>query len=215
MNIENLKDKFDDLFEKASDSLSHYAKRGYWITRETQNDSVMYIGLNPSYPHSDYQMTERLFYDEYKQVEYAYYKQIERFHNELKCDISWTHYDLLILRETRQSEIKKLSTQSDGKEFIKNNLTLSKYIIEQSNPKIIVVANTMARDLLIKSEWCGYTLNWDDTIGTFRFSKETTLANTPVFFTSMLSGQRALDIGSRERLNWQIRKTLDIIDKEK
>jgi hypothetical protein len=31
---------------------------------------------------------------------------------------------------------------------------------------------------------------------------------TSVFFTSMLSGQRALDIGSRERLIWHLAKVL-------
>ena len=33
---------------------------------------------------------------------------------------------------------------------------------------------------------------------------EGNLKNTPVFFTSMLSGQRAMDVGSRERLEWHI-----------
>ncbi|SFF46985.1 hypothetical protein [Sunxiuqinia elliptica] len=214
MNIEILKSKFDDLFENTSEAIEHYANRGYWITKETNNNSVMYIGLNPSYPHQDYQMSERLFYDEYQQTCYAYFKQIERFHDKLEYDVSWTHYDLLILRETKQSVIKKLSRKPDVREFIKKNLELSKYVIENSNPKIIVVANTFSRELLIGSEWCGYSLYWDDIVGTFRFSKGTLLSDTPVFFSSMLSGQRALDRGSRDRLLWQIQKTLEITEEK-
>jgi hypothetical protein len=212
MNISILKNEFDDLFENTSGLIEHYAKRGYWITNETINNSIMYIGLNPSYPHLDYRMSERLFYNEYQQTEIAYYKQITRFHNDLKCDIRWTHFDLLILRETKQSVIAKLMKKPDVQEFIKMNLKLSKYIIENSKPKIVVVINTLARDLLQKPEWCGYSLEWDDKIGTYRFSKESSLSGTPVFFSSMLSGQRALDIGSRDRLLWQIKRTLEIID---
>jgi len=172
----------------------------------------MYIGLNPSYPHSDYEMSERTFYDEYYQSHNAYFKQIERFHGQLETDIKWTHFDLLILRETKQAIIRKLSSKSEIREFVKRNLEISKSIIENSKPKIIVVVNTMSKELLISPKWCGYSLYWDNDIGTYRFSKETLIPDTPVFFSSMLSGQRALDKGSRERLAWQIRKTIEIIN---
>ncbi|MBN2662279.1 MAG: hypothetical protein JXR68_01405 [Bacteroidales bacterium] len=212
MNLEILKSKFDELFENPSETIEHYAKRGYWITKETQNNSIMYIGLNPSYPHLDYQMSERLFYDEYQQTHHAYFKQIEQFHNTIKHDINWTHFDLLILRETKQAVVKKLSSKRDVREFIKKNLELSIYIIKKSNPKIIVVVNTLSKELLRNPMWCGYSLSWDNQIGTYRFLKESPLANTPVFFSGMLSGQRALDIGSRERLSWQIKKTLEVTE---
>lgn len=212
MNVETLKSKYDALFDNTSETLSHYSKRGYWITKETMDNSIMFIGLNPSYPHKDYEMSERIFYNEYEQSIHPYFKQIEHLHANLECDISWTHFDLLILRETQQSVVKKLSSQPDVREFLKRNLALSKLVIESSKPKIIVVANTMSRELLQSPEWCGYSLDWDDKIGTYRFAKGMALSDTPVFFSSMLSGQRALDIGSRERLIWQIRKTLQTID---
>lgn len=51
---------------------------------------------------------------------------------------------------------------------------------------------------------------FDDKIGTHRITGnkefETVLKGTPVFFTSMLTGQRALDNGSFERLGWHINK---------
>lgn len=213
MNVENLKSEFDALFENNSETLRHYSQRGYWITKETKDNSVMYIGLNPSYPHKDYEMSEKIFYNENEQSIHSYFKQIEQLHNNLKYDISWTHFDLLILRETQQSEVKKICLKPDVREFIKRNLALSKLVIENSKPKIIVVANTMSKELLKSPEWSGYSFDWDDEIGTYRFAKETALSGTPVFFSSMISGQRALDIGSRERLIWQIRRTLELIDK--
>lgn len=39
------------------------------------------------------------------------------------------------------------------------------------------------------------------------------LKNTHFFFSSMLSGQRALDIGSRERLLWQIKRVFNASQK--
>lgn len=211
MNVETLKKKFDDLFKTPSELINHYAKRGYWITKETKCNAIMYIGLNPSYPHLDYQMSEKLFYDEIEQTHHSYYKQIDRFHNSLKCGMGWTHFDLLILRETKQFEIIKLIKNPDVREFVKKNLELSMSVIENSKPKIIVVLNTLSKKLLTEPKWCGYPLDWDDEIGTYRFSKRSAISGTPVFFSSMISGQRALDIGSRERLSWQISKTLQMM----
>lgn len=72
-NIETLKNKFDVLFDNTTKTLNHYAKRGYWISKKTNNNSIMYIGLNLLYPHLDYEMTERVFYDEYEQTHHAYF----------------------------------------------------------------------------------------------------------------------------------------------
>ncbi len=51
----------------------------------------------------------------------------------------------------------------------------------------------------------------DGDIGTYRIKEESVLNNVPVFFSCMLSGQHSLDLGSRERLVWHIKK---IISKE-
>ena len=53
----------------------------------------------------------------------------------------------------------------------------------------------------------GYDFVFNDDIGTYLWN------NTPVFFSSMLSGQRALDIGSMERLKWQVKRALQEIKK--
>jgi len=49
-----------------------------------------------------------------------------------------------------------------------------------------------------------FGFEFDDEIGTYRIIKNDKLKHTPVFFTSMLTGQRALDLGSYERLIWHI-----------
>lgn len=44
---------------------------------------------------------------------------------------------------------------------------------------------------------------FDPSIGTYRI--EIDGFKTPIIFSGMLSGQRALDLGSLERLKWQIK----------
>lgn len=51
-----------------------------------------------------------------------------------------------------------------------------------------------------------FAFKFDNNIGTHIITEPEILASVPVFFTSMLSGQRALDIGSFERLKWHINK---------
>lgn len=100
-------------------------------------------------------------------------------------------------------------------------------MLEATRPQVIIVANTLARLLLgfgmdeelpevdKRHIWMGYKFKFDEDLGTHVIQGrvgqegeplETALKNTPAFFTSMLSGQRALDIGSRERLMWHIRR---------
>ena len=49
-------------------------------------------------------------------------------------------------------------------------------------------------------------LEFDDTIGTYRIINNPDFKDTIVFFSGMLTGQRALDNGSFERLKWHLNK---------
>lgn len=48
---------------------------------------------------------------------------------------------------------------------------------------------------------------WDEELGTYTYK------NNPFFFSSMLTGQRALDNGSFERLVWHIKKVKSKLEK--
>ena len=58
--------------------------------------------------------------------------------------------------------------------------------------------------------WLGdwIKFEFDKTIGTYVVNEPKELKGTKIFFTSMLSGQRALDLGTRERLVWHIAEVL-------
>jgi hypothetical protein len=100
--------------------------------------------------------------------------------------------------------------------FIWEQLEVSKQILEKTIPKALVVCNTKARLLLEKDKiantnlWMDYDFGEiEDDLGTFRMKTKTSnLYNVPIFFSSMLTGQRALDNGSYERLKWQIKRAL-------
>ncbi len=128
---------------------------------------------------------------------------------------SWTHIDLLVFLERNQAYIHKTLFKVDyGLAFILAQLDIAKKRLEYLHPKIILVSNTMARELLGKNKhtvkgedlavWMGF--DFDAELGTFRIVNNEHLEGTPVFFSSMLSGQRALDNVSKERLVWHMKE---------
>ena len=99
--------------------------------------------------------------------------------------------------------------------------------VKKVNPKVIIVANAFVRKVLKRDDinfvnqnddnlykkrggdvkfklernpnYCGYTFTIDPTGKSVSFQ---------LFFSSMLSGKRALDIGSRENLVWLVNNYL-------
>jgi hypothetical protein len=138
---------------------------------------------------------------------------------------SWTHYDVLPFREVNQKKITKFLNKSINDQInkiIENFIKLSKEIIEKSDPKIIIVSNAYVRSLFgyydddinnkknISIIPKMFVTKFDDKFGTHKIDdKNSPLDGKFVFFTSMLSGQRALDIGSRDRLIWHINHCLN------
>lgn len=116
----------------------------------------------------------------------------------------WNHIDLFYLRETSQEKLRRsifLKTRVLNK-FGRDQMDITRNILERITPKAIVVVNALASNIF-KEE---YKLKFDQYHGCYftRISGR----NVPTFLSSMLSGQRALDIFSRERLGWHIRKVL-------
>jgi hypothetical protein len=186
---------------------------------------LLFVGINPSFGEDA--GSHRGTYTK-NDVDHAYFKPFQQITGELaktyKQNIRWSHIDLLVFRETDQSYIRKhLFKLPEGIGFIVDQLEISKKKLEFFRPKVIVVANTMAKELLGRNRgiengkeygvWMGYHFEFDQTIGTDVITTEGPLKGTKVFFTSMLSGQRALDNGSKERLIWHIARTLNADNK--
>lgn len=183
---------------------------------------IIFIGLNPSLSEKDRQKIEHQnktekeleYYSLDKDPKHPYFKKFVDISN--KTGLDWGYLDLLYMRETDQKNILDLCKNKP--EFIYKQLMVTKDLIDllisKGNSLIFVVNNTLSRNLLgkknegenINEKWMNFDFKKDERIGTYTYQ------GVPFFFTSMLSGQRALDLGSYERLIWHInfvKKSLD------
>lgn len=195
---------------------SQFTGRAYLFPQIEANKDLLFIGINPSYKeeHSDHQsytIDERV-------NNLSYFNTFNKFAADIKLkdgsSITWTHIDLLFFRETNQKEIYNILSKTNGPEFIFEQLKVADKLIKYANPKVIIVCNALARLFLGKEKlvekktnndvnvWMNYKFEFNEDLGTYLWN------TTPIFFTSMLSGQRALDIGSLERLRWHVKRTL-------
>lgn len=177
-------------------------ERGFAVQDEIAKNALLFVGINPSYNNKP----EKIFYNNNHSEVHPYFKKFIDISNIV--EMNWAHIDLLFIRETNQKVIKDLGTEHLGHRFFEEQLKMSIAIIEKILPKIIVVNNTYARDLLKRK----FDFEFDEKIGTQRIKSQDSLDKTPVFFTSMLTGQRALDLGSYERLIWQIKYVLKMMN---
>lgn len=185
---------------------------------EIPNAKIIFIGLNPSLSDKDRaelqnKATRTLDFYTLDHKTGRNHKYFKKFHIISKqTGLTWGHFDLLFIRETKQDNIRKLFDTEAELQFVYKQLMVSKLVlnklIDEDNPRIFVVNNTLSRSFLgkdrpenydeEKEHWMDYRFKWHDDLGTYIYK------NCPFFFTSMLTGQRALDNGSFERLVWHI-----------
>lgn len=234
MNIIDLekdyKDKVLDLWQKFKD-IQVLNENGYeyrkspLLPKMIKKNAILFIGMNPAFSKKrkdEIKKTEIEFYpiisDEIKDITYfEKFKDIASYCS----NVEWTHLDLFFLRETNQDVIKELSYDEKGISFLQAQLDISFDIINRAVPRIIIVSNSLASEFFGKRKlpkhssldkiWLGVDLdfgeNFDKEIGTYKI--QIAGKDTPIIFSGMLSGQRALDLGSLERLKWQIKRILD------
>ncbi|CAM1344738.1 hypothetical protein [Tenacibaculum amylolyticum] len=208
---ENYKSQLDNIFKNEDDfNEIEVFDRGYGIHKSILLNSILFVGINPSFSGND-PGSYFIHLDQEGKTEkgetFPYFKKFVDISN--KIGLKWSHQDILFLRETQQKSIDKIYNQKNGERFINEQLNISKDIIIKSKPKVIIVSNTKARNYM-KGEM-GFNFEFDPNLGTQKIINHSELENTPVFFTSMLSGQRALDLGSYERLIWHINFVLEKI----
>lgn len=202
------------LFKKY-EGLDIVSNRGFASSDELHRNALLFIGINPSYSEKEADNEKSYFYN-LLQEKNAYQKYFRRFEDiSKKVNHKWTHLDLFYFRHTNQKHVYYyLSSSNDSIDFATQQLKITKNIIENITPKVIVVSNALARDLFGAEtpKGLGFNYFFDDEIGTHRIKDSNSpLNDTPVFFTSMLTGTRALDNGSYERLVWQIKQVLKVL----
>lgn len=106
----------------------------------------------------------------------------------------------------------------EGCGFLLEQLEIAKKRLIHIKPKVIIVSNAKAAELMGKNRfidkktnkeygvWMGLNFVFDDEFGAHKVTNIPELENSYFLFSSMLSGQRALDLGSKERLIWQVKR---------
>lgn len=223
MNEKEIHDGYQKIWDEFSNSFfSEILNRGFVFQYDSNeiNHDILFIGINPAYKIGDPSVKQSYS----KDINFPYFKSFQNIVKNLKHDynkdVTWSHLDLFSFRETNQKYIEsELIKSEEGLSFLIKQLEFAKKRIEFLNPKIIIVSNALARRFFGKdlyenkngfkeNVWMGFEFKFDKEIGTDKIISDSVLKNTPVFFTSMLSGQRAIDNGSKERLIWHINEIL-------
>jgi hypothetical protein len=213
---ENIKAIWENEEFRENEVLKEVIKRGVVLQNEMSTNSILFVGINPSFnigkgvSNNNFNEINDGFYNNTDGHidKNPYFRKFIDISDKLKLD--WAHTDLLFFRETNQKYVNLLLKKATGKKFIQAQLQISKQIIIQSKPKVIIVSNSLARDIMgtAKDHYMGFEIVFDSEMGTHKIINQVELENIPIFFTSMLTGQRALDKGSYARLIWHIKYAL-------
>jgi len=183
---------------------------------------IWFFGMNPSLPKPTNDFISQTSYindnliDELKNEQVRMHENHPYFEAAIKffkkdvgiqeLEIPVFH-DLYPVRHTKQKEFVQFIKHKENKEFREKLDEATKNLIDGIMPDIIVIANAKASELMQKiffgeSELEKIKLK-GETKRTYRLNGK----KTDMIFSSMLSGQRALDTYSRSRLATEISET--------
>ena len=114
-------------------------------------------------------------------------------------------HDLYPVRHTKQKEFVQFLADND--DFCEKLNKATKELIDGIMPDIIVIANAKASEFMQKIFFGRSDTNAPEFEGITKLTYELHGKKTDIIFSSMLSGQRALDTFSRSRLARDIRET--------
>ena len=183
---------------------------------------IWFFGMNPSLPKPtkefisqttppDKNLIEKLEKEQknmHKKIQY-FKRAIKFFEKEVKIPElrKPIFHDLYPVRHTKQKEFVQFIRLKENKEFHEQLDETTKQLIDGIMPDIIVIANAKASKLMQKIFFGRNEDNEDEFKGETKLTYELDGKKTDMIFSSMLSGQRALDTYSRSRLAREISET--------
>ncbi len=230
MTKTNLLNAYEQLWNNHSNpNFQSILDRGYvfqYDEDETECE-LLFLGINPSFDEKGERIKDA--YSRPKNREEKHHPYFRSFldfedvlRNKYKWEGKWTHFDVFAFRQTNQKYIETdLLTNPEAISFLYDQLMIARERILHIQPKVIVVSNALVRMFMGKERtkpengeetgiWMGFRYEFDPKIGTDVIMEPIELKGTKVFFSSMLSGQRALDKGSKESLVWHVAKVLGL-----
>lgn len=216
-------DRLENLFTLKSDNLiaNEILERGFCYS-EFQKKKLLFIGINPSYLSDAQRESHHYCIEDALKGYPKYFAKFKELAKNTKYENDWTYIDLFFFRETDQNKIKYFLEHNI--DFIIEQLNITNQIINDVNPELIVVCNSGASNFfgINKKEenniWMGYDFVFDEefcveivtglnnkSVIRDRNLTQNTIGK-PVLFSSILT---YLDVHSKKRLNWIIRKIGD------
>lgn len=175
---------------------------------------ITFVGFNPSYPKKlrnsvdaplykvsrlQHNYTALLRAEKDMLDTYAYFSPIREIAMSLKRH--WNHLDLFLYRESSQKNLEpKVWNGKHLTDYGQRQLSIFKKALTYCAPEAIIVINAKASDIF-RSHFslapCGSS-GWYDS----------PVLGCPIHLASVISGARAMDRFSRDRLAWMIRRSL-------
>jgi hypothetical protein len=202
-----------------SPALQTLLARGAYIQEEIPLDGLLFIGIGASWGKNKKDTCAEDGIIHYEKPEklgtYPYYAALMKLAKD--SGLLFAHIDLTLFRETNQAALKKLLA-SFPKVF-RAHYNLAFDLIQKARPRVIVVNNAFVSHFIRNDEKgffpSGFHTEFDNALGTYRIKQPPALNGTPIFFSGMLTGQHALDEGSRQRLSWHIKHVLKNINSKR
>ncbi|MDR1176669.1 MAG: hypothetical protein LBK83_14490 [Treponema sp.] len=199
-----------------STALQTLLKRGAYIQEKIPLGGLLFIGIGASWGKNKKDTCAEDGIIQYEKPEklgtYPYYVALMKLAED--NGLPFAHIDLTLFRETSQAALKSLLASFP--DVFEAHYNLAFDLIQKARPRIIVVNNAFVSHFLQNDEKgffpSRFDTAFDKTIGTCRIKQPLALDGTPIFFSGMLTGQHALDEGSKQRLSWHIAYVLKKIN---
>ena len=133
-------------------------------------------------------------------------KRLRHRHKRCDRDLEFCHHDLFFVRETNQKKV--LSLRANCRSFFAEQLKYTINLIEAAAPKIIIVINGGAGNLIreeLGTDFFGFRpgASWNEECGVdiVKIGER----EVPIIFTGMLSSTGRINKGTETTLFWNIR----------
>ncbi len=232
MQTQILEEQLKSLFEisnyKENSPLYEIILRGYVYSKIENHKKVLFVGINPSYingakpyDHTSYEIQDVV------KLYPKHYKKFQNMADNCGFGADWTYLDMFYFRETNQNTIDSILNETNGVDFLVNQLQITFTQLEALKPDLIIVCNSGARKFFgidkqpnnenaVSDIWLGYDFVFDEKFGVDLITglnekaihkdvKKRNLVGTPVLFSSTLT---YMDSSTRKSLEWQIKTIL-------
>jgi hypothetical protein len=216
-SIAEINSKIIDLWDNTSEEIRGPLMPSFLAPAPTS--CILFIGFNPSFakrykgtiieekltylPNTSLEKANELAeYDKKSFESYPYFRKMKGIASQLK--LSWDHLDPFFMRHPNQKYAESLVISQKGEtltHFGASQFALFKAALKLATPRVVVVANARSSSI-IKRE-----LKLEKKPSELFYTSRD--FNCPIHLGSMISGQRAMDVFSVERLQSAIQQSIN------